>query len=84
MAQELLLSIGRLFPNFPFLNKEEKVWEVRAKRKDDVATDILGEAFYFLMLIQCIKNKFKTACRKAFSDLWHTVSKVQVLIKNQL
>ena len=84
LAQEPLLSIGRLFSKFPFLNKGEKVWEVRAKRKGEVATDILGQAFYFLMFIQCIKNKFKTACRKAFSDLWHTVPKAQVVIKNQL
>lgn len=44
---------------------KERGWEIRAKRKGEVATDILGQIFYFLMFIQYIKNKFKTACRKA-------------------
>lgn len=37
----------------------------QSQEKGEVATDILGQIFYFLMFIQCIKNKFKTACRKA-------------------
>lgn len=56
----------RLFSNFPVLNKGEKVWEVRTQRKGEVATDILGQAFDFLMFIQCIKNEFQVCLQEGF------------------
>lgn len=77
-----ILHIGRLFSSFPSPDKGEKGWKV--KKKGEVATDIRRQAFYFLIFIQCIKNKVKIVCRKTFSDLWHTVSNAQVLNKNQL
>lgn len=68
-------------PAFLFQVKEKKVEKSESRKR---ATDFQRQTFYFLVFIQRLKNKFKTVCRKTFSDLWHTVSNAKALNKNQL